>query len=229
MAVQTNAFQGNDGDLLARMRRFEDHFVERKTVSDRKDWLKTIVAFANSTPDGSTSVLFIGVTNEGVIEDSNNDHDAVQKTLNKELEKAYPRIQCQSVVIAENGRQALAIIVPSSKNKPHFAGPAFVRRFSETFDASEQEFNELIARRNSKVSRILDYKGRQVTVINSRRTANHISESYWPGNTIVYDCDQHYLTLATGTQPQDRSSFSLAQVEISFDHSINRLLIKLDR
>ncbi len=87
----------------------------------------------------------------------------------------------------------------------------------------------MIARRNGKVSRILDYKGKQVTVMNSRRTGPHIAESHWPSNTIVYDCDQFYLTLATGTQPQDRSSFPLTQVDISFDHPVNRLLIKLDR
>src|SRR5216683_392152 len=216
------------GELLARMRRFEDHFVERKTANDKKDWLKTIVAFANSTPAGSTAVLFIGVTDAGEIEGQSN-LDSLQKTLNKELEKAYPRIECMSRVVEESGRQALAVIVPSSGNKPHFSGPSFVRRLSETFEASEQEFEELIARRNSRVSRILDYKGKQVTVINSRRTGPHVSESYWPGNTIVYDCDQFYLTLATGTQPQDRSSFPLTQVDISFDHPVNRLLIKLDR
>ena len=36
MAFQTNAFQGNDADLLARIRRFEDHFGERKTAGDKK-------------------------------------------------------------------------------------------------------------------------------------------------------------------------------------------------
>ncbi len=205
MAFQTNAFQGNDADLLARIRRFEDHFVERKTASDKKDWLKTIVAFANSTPDGSTGVLFIGVTNEGVIEDKQNDLDAIQKTLNKELEKAYPRIQCRSHVIEENGRQALAVIVPASSNKPHFAGPSFIRRFSETFEASEQEFSELIKNRI------------------------HPMESMWPGNTTVYDCDQFYVTLAIGTQPQDRQSFPLSQVDISYDNQIGRLLLKIDR
>jgi len=187
------------------------------------------VAFANSTPAGSTAVLFIGVTDAGQIEERQNDLDSVQKTLNKELEKAYPRIHCVSRVVEENGRQALAVIVSPSEKKPHFSGPSFIRRMSETFEASEQEFEELIARRSSRVSRILDYKGKKVTVMNSCHSGPHISESYWPGNTTVYDCDQIYLTLATGTRPQDRSSFPLAQVQISFDHAVNRLLIKLDR
>ena len=31
----------NEVDLLARMKNFEDHLVERKTVRDEKDWKKT--------------------------------------------------------------------------------------------------------------------------------------------------------------------------------------------
>jgi hypothetical protein len=42
----------NKADLLARMRNFEDHLVERKSVKDEKDWKKTAVAFANSVPVG---------------------------------------------------------------------------------------------------------------------------------------------------------------------------------
>lgn len=219
----------NNSELVAQMRRFEDHFVERKTVGDRKDWLKTIVAFANSTPDGSNAILFIGVTREGRIEDHESDLDTVQKTLNKELGKAYPPIQCQSTIVEEHGRKALALIIPSSKNRPHFSGPAYVRRLSETFPASEQEFSELIARRNSMVSKILDYKGKWVTVMNSRFAGPHIAESVWPPNASVYDCNRFFLTLAIGDQPRDRQSFPLEMVTIAHDHSRDTLLIKLNR
>jgi predicted HTH transcriptional regulator len=57
-----------DADLLGKLRNFEDTFVARKTVGDSKDWLKTIVAFANSTPAGYPSVLFIGAKDDGTIE-----------------------------------------------------------------------------------------------------------------------------------------------------------------
>ena len=57
----------DDQDLFFRLRNFEDHFVERKVYSDRKDWLKTVVAFANSTPVGWPAVLFIGVTDKGIV------------------------------------------------------------------------------------------------------------------------------------------------------------------
>ena len=56
-------------DLLARLRNFEDHFVERKTAGDSKDWVKTAVAFANSAPVDLPCVLYIGVKNNGEIEE----------------------------------------------------------------------------------------------------------------------------------------------------------------
>ncbi|HEY4843590.1 MAG TPA: hypothetical protein VIH78_16595 [Terriglobales bacterium] len=46
-----------EADLPARMKNFEDHLVERKTVRDEKAWKKTAVAFANSVPVGLPAVL----------------------------------------------------------------------------------------------------------------------------------------------------------------------------
>ena len=55
----------SDADLASRLTNFEDHFVERKTSGDQADWVKTVVAFANSTPIGYPAVLFIGVKTTG--------------------------------------------------------------------------------------------------------------------------------------------------------------------
>ena len=219
----------SDEELLLRMRQFEDHLVERKTVGDKKDWLKTVVAFANSTPTGLVAILFIGVKNSGEIEEHSQNLDSVQKNLNKELEKAYPPIDYATRVIEKDSRYALAVIVPSSQNKPHFSGPSYIRRGSETFPASERQFNELIARRNSIVDKILEHKGKWVTVLNSPRNNPRMGESMWPGTTTVHDCDQFGVTLAMGDQPRDRQTFPLRQVELSFDHAVNQLIIKIDR
>ena len=78
MAFQADAFQSDDSALLARIRRPEDHLVECKTAADKKDWLKTIVAFANSTPTGLTSALFIGFTDAGKFEERQPDFAAMQ-------------------------------------------------------------------------------------------------------------------------------------------------------
>lgn len=57
-------------DEELRHRRFpsEDHFTERKTTTDSKDWLRTVVAIANSTPLDMYGLLFIGVRDSGSVE-----------------------------------------------------------------------------------------------------------------------------------------------------------------
>jgi hypothetical protein len=219
-----------DQELLARMRNFEDHFVERKTASDDKDWLKTIVAFANSTPPGSYSVLYIGVRNSGEIEPNQHELDSLQKTLNWELKKVYPPVSCIQKVIVENGRQALAVIVPHSKNRPHFSGPAYVRSGSETIVASEEQFNDLIASRNSKVALILQHKGETAYVENSLHTAHGPSLSYWTGNPRVLDCNENFITLVAGPRDEDRQTFPMSQIDVGFDYKgIRRLKITIHR
>jgi len=208
----------NEADLLARMRNFEDHLVERKTISDQRDWKKTAVAFANSTPLGLPAILFIGVKNSGEIETPQQDLDGAQKKFNKSMQDVYPRVAYVPKIITENGRQALAVIIPGSESRPHFAGLSYVRRGSETFEASEQEFVSLIAQRSSKAARILLWKGRRVTVVD-------IPGSQWVEKTVVVDCDQFYATLQTNADwPR---SIPLRRIEISFDHSTNALRLDI--
>ena len=59
------AWEPTDEELLSRLKNFEDQFVERKTASDSKDWVKTAVAFANSAVEGLPCVLFIGAKDAG--------------------------------------------------------------------------------------------------------------------------------------------------------------------
>jgi predicted HTH transcriptional regulator len=80
----------NDQDLLLRLHSFEDAFVERKTSGDSKDWLKTVVAFANSTPIDYPAVMFIGVKDDGTHEGKQVNLDSLQRTLSEQVAKAYP-------------------------------------------------------------------------------------------------------------------------------------------
>src|ERR1700733_1634258 len=160
MAFQTDKFQGDQQELLIRMRQFEDHFVERKTANDVKDILKTLVAFGNSTPPNMSSLLFLGVRDSGEIEDPQPDINSLDRRFAKEHEKIYPPLRCLTRIVHENDRQALAVIVPFSPSRPHFAGQSFVRMGARSVLVSLEQFNELIASRNSKVSRILEYKAK---------------------------------------------------------------------
>jgi len=175
----------NDEDLLNRLTNFEDHFVERKTIGDHKDWVKTIVAFANSAPTGYPCVLYIGVKDSGEIEAGHHDLNKLQETLNEKLKAVYPPPPYMPKIIKKDERQGLAIIVLGSELRPHFAGQAYVRKGSQSLVASEEQFNELIARRSSKANKILEFKGQQVTVVNLHDTPQGLHESNWPPNTCI--------------------------------------------
>lgn len=207
----------NDTDLLSRMLNFENHMVERKTVKDEKDWKRAAVAFANSAPIGYPAVLYIGVRDNGEIETPQKDLEEVAKKFNSQMQKVYPRIAYVPKVIGADGRQALAVIIPGSESRPHFAGLAYVRRGPESVDASEEQFAELIAQRNSKAAFLLRWKGKNVTVF----TRMGDDELAWPNDTCLIDCNQFYVTLQRYLH-EPPLSFPLSRVEINFDNMKRR-------
>lgn len=142
-------------------------------------------------------MLYIGVRDNGEIETPRRDLDDAQKRFNAQMQRVFPRIAYVPKIISRNGQQALAVIIPGSELRLHFAGLSYVRRGSESVQASEQQFAELIAQRNSKAARILSWKGKNVTVINRSQWHPGVGslESIWPENTVVVSCDQFCVTL----------------------------------
>jgi hypothetical protein len=212
----------NESDLLLRMRNFEDHMVERKTVKDEKDWKRAAVAFANSAPIGYPAVLYIGVRDNGEIETPQKDLEDVVKKFNGHRQKVYPRIAYVPKVISVDGRQALAVIIPGSESRPHFAGPAYVRRGPESVDGSEEQFAELIAQRNSKAAFLLRWKGKKVTVL-SRIGDDELA---WPNDNSLVDCNQFYVSLQRYLH-EPPLSFPLRRVEINFDNMKQRAQLEV--
>jgi len=207
----------NEDDLLSRMRNFEDHLVERKTVKDEKDWKRAAVAFANSAPIGYPAILYIGVRDNGEIETPQKDLEEIAKKFNSHMQKVYPRIAYVPKVLSSAGHQALAVIIPGSESRPHFAGLAYVRRGPETVDASEEQFAELIAQRNSKAAFLLQWTGKNLTVF----TRMGDDESAWPNDTCLVDCNQFYVSLQRYLH-EPPLSFPLSRVEINFDNMKRR-------
>jgi predicted HTH transcriptional regulator len=164
--------QMSDADLLARLRNCEDQFVERKTVGDLKDCLKTVFAFAKSAPIGMPCVLYVGVKDDGQFEDRRHDFDCVQKSLNRLLQNIYPRAAYFPKLRRDQNGFALAVIVPGSELRPHFSGPSYIRVGSESIEASQREFDALIAMRSGKVYRLAQQLGKQVSVINNSLLGN---------------------------------------------------------
>jgi predicted HTH transcriptional regulator len=218
----------SDQDLLARMKNFEDHFVERKTCGDSRDWLKTVVAFANSAPIGYPCILYIGVRDNGEIEARQTNFDSLQKTLNKFLQDAYPRVAYLPRIITEGGKQALAVIVPGSDSRPHFAGPAYVRRGSETFEASDEQLDDLIASRSGKVYRISLYIGKPVTTLNCNILGNgQVTRSKWIPDPFVFSCNEFWVTLQMPAPSKGLHSFMLKDVDLNYDNQSERLQLEI--
>lgn len=216
----------SDQDLLNRLINFEDHFVERKTIADQKDWVKTVVAFANSAPNGYPCVLYIGVKDNGEMETPQQDLDSAQKTLNKKLKAVYPPPPYLPKIISKDGRQALAVIVPGSALRPHFSGPAYVRSGSETINASEDQLTELIARRNSVASKILEYKDRNVTVIEWMELPGTLPGLIVRSDITVIECNQFWVTLVHQGN-KDTYYVPLNRVTLNFDGKKNQLKLEL--
>jgi hypothetical protein len=219
-----------DQDILLRIDAFEDAFVERKTANDSKDWLKTVVAFANSTPIGDPAILFIGVRDNGDIEGTAN-LDSLQRTLSEKLGLAYPPIYYLPKVLQRDGKQFLAVIVPGSEDRPHFAGPAYTREGSKTVISSEKQFDVLVSERNSKVREILKWKGKVIT-IRSSMTKN-LDVVFILGTTggkligTVTECNQFYVTVESPDGAKGFVSFPLRITEINFDNHAGRLELRL--
>lgn len=213
----------SEQDILSRLTNTEDSTVERKTASDYRDCLKTAVAFSNTLPVDDPGIIFVGVRDDGTVEGTN--LDSLQRKISGEIGKVYPPIYPQMKVMKDlNGKEFLAVIVRGSAERPHFSGPSYIRDGMQTKEASEQQFERLIAERNSKVREILKWKGSQISLqYPPYEQTYHGTTTYKNWVTVsahVLDCNHFYVKLQI--MPPDGSSsrfegYPLANVEVSFD------------
>jgi hypothetical protein len=220
-----------DEEILLRLTNFEDAFVERKSTGDMRDLLKTAVAFANSTPIGYPAILFYGVTDKGVPEGKAN-LDSLQKTISDKLSDAYPPIFYLSKVLQQDDKQFLAILIPGSEDRPHFAGQSYIRDGSQSKEASGRQFEQLIAERNSKTREILKWRQKEISVY-FRPSESTLILAQFVGSRAertVIDCNQFYVTLEKLVENEHAfESFPLADLEIGFDNNANRLELRMKR
>jgi hypothetical protein len=152
-------------DLLARLRDDEDRLVERKpATAGKSDFKRTIVAFANSVPENRVGVLFVGIGDDGIPHGVPNP-DRMQRDLRQLGENdCYPPIFVDSELVRIEDKVIVAVLVGPSNQRPHFAGPAFVRRGSESVNASAVEYEQLLQSQVSIVRRLQPWAGKLVTV-----------------------------------------------------------------
>jgi hypothetical protein len=204
----------------------EDYLLERKTKGDLKDLLKTMVAFANSVRPGHVATILIGERNDGTVEGLSSDEaDGIQKKVRTAAEQIYPPIIWRSLGYLKDGKQCVRVEIEPSGDTPHFGGPAWVRRGSETVKATDSEFQRLIDIRSSIVRALEQWIGKTVTL--------DIHTQYFNGSigTDSMDADvqrvnQFYLTLV---YRGNTSSHPLKQLTLCWDDRRNRLKLVVER
>ncbi len=186
-------------ELLARLRNHEDNFTERKLDgTPARDLRKTIVAFANSVPEGRSAVLFIGVANDGTPVGVKN-ADELEKTIRQVCKSdCYPPVEFTCETGDVDSKAILAVEIPSSTDKPHFSGPAFVREGSESVAASKEMFEELIRSRIDVCRVIQRAKGQVWRVVGVGKRLGTIGPVGDPKHTeacdcTIIECNAHYI------------------------------------
>ena len=219
--------QLTDADILVRLTAVEDATVERKTLNDIRDCVEAACAFSNSLPSGGVAVIFYGVRDDGSIEDNRiAGFESFQKKVTKELLNIYPPIYPELLVREKDGKHFLAIVVFASENTPHFVGKSFIRKGTETFEASEQQFDELVAKRSNKSAHILKWKGKIITVdwLNPEEISYKSGRVSTTGRGVLNDCNNFYVSVKFDL---NMASYTLRRVEISYDHDNERLKLEI--
>jgi hypothetical protein len=196
---------------LSLLNRSEDPWIERKQSYNEKELRRTIVGFANSVGEGQTAVLFIGADNNGNHKGVA-DADQAQRDISRLLQRCYPPIKFQIFDViheaASGAVSIIAVVVPFSSDRPHFVGPAYIRRGSETVEASREVFLDLIASQNDRARRIIQFKNQQI-----RLQIRSPKGFFYEIEAIVESCDAHTAIF------KDHSgvlrSFSLNSLEIT--------------
>lgn len=215
-----------DEELALRIISTEDNYVERKTVGDNRRWIPALVAFANSAPVGFNCVLFIGVRDDGTIE-PNQGVESLQKSFSEKAAEAFPPIPYSSKVFKRQDRECLAVIVPGSPDRPHYAGQPYIRVGTESRKADAEQVARLTAERDPKAREILKRRGQSVTVemLYEPQMALRLGRVASTVISRVRDCNQFWVTFEDGRGLV--LSIPLHRVELSFDHIKDQLKLEV--
>ena len=128
-------------------------------------------------------------------------------------------------VINSCGKNIVAVIVEASNDRPHFAGPAFVRVGQKSEKASKEVYADLIASRNSKAGKILRDKGKLITLIYSYRDLPSGKTISKRTECSIEGCNAHVVQLKDTSSDRDLA-FPLEDIKISHDTSKHRLMLQ---
>ena len=214
--------------LLSLARTAESQYLERKASRPKDAELrKTLCAFANSTPEGQYSVLFLGINDDGGIKGIDaGSVDSIQRDIAASArDDFYPPISLYTQVVTIEGKGVVAVIVEHSKNRPHFAGHAYRRVGATSQKADDFQYNEFVLERIDKVRHILRGKGKVVSVkwfdSGVAGSVGGKVPAYNDRDFMVVDCDAFVLHLRDVSSGLN-IALPLEQVTISFDTGKSR-------
>ncbi|MFZ0663370.1 MAG: ATP-binding protein [Acidobacteriaceae bacterium] len=216
----------NEADLLRLLSSCETTFVERKSMGDAQDWVKTVVAFANTLIPEQEGILFLGVTDKGDIQNHNTDLDSLQKKFVEKTRVIYPECPYyRTQELGKDGRSCLAIVIPGGTRKPYFAGPPYFRVASTAHAATPEQFEQLLATRSDKAYFLHQWIDRAITIrIFSRIEGVAYRMDKHEGDAKLLACNGFYVTVSLNN---GKWSYPLTRVNIAFDHRKDRLEIEI--
>jgi hypothetical protein len=209
----------------------EDNFVERKPQSVKAHELRqTLVAFSNTLDEQQSAVLFIGVDDKTGAILGVDDPDKLQKRVGEAGEDCYPAIRPPMAVQDVNGKRVLAVEIHHSKDRTHFAGPAYVRSGSRSVKATDNVYRDLLTAHCDKAAELLKHIGEYVTVRTiNKRLGNHHPDFapgvHREGMAQVVDVDPFTATFHFAQYSDERCIEPLSRIELDWDGGNNRRLV----
>lgn len=136
------------------------------------------------------------------------------------MQSVYPPIYYTTKIVAEDSRECLAVIVPGSRAKPHFAGHPYLRDGSQTITADASKYEALLAARTGMTQELQRWIGRDITLnLISRRDGVAYERDRHYVDAQIMACNQFFVTVHFNNQ---RTSYPLSRVEIAYDHRHDR-------
>lgn len=211
----------------------EDGLTERKPEgAGERDFKEAVVAFANSVPQGSEGVLFVGVADKSGDILGCSGIESLQKTIFRICaNECYPPITVRLESRQFDGKAVLAVIVPHSTQRPHFSGHAFRRIGSQNVKSDEAAYSDFIVARSSVGAKIVENRGKVVqlrTVGKKLGDPKPVPPNHSEGGQfMILECDPHTVTLES-TASNRKYVEQMENFSISYEPSGKLLLIVRD-